>query len=385
MSKSLKNLNIEPIILSQITEENRQKEEIIDGIKILRFDCGNLVDKIKKFNNVSEDEKKELSEKLFKPSDIENTAMKLAKELHLFIQEYKPKAIHVHNSYFITPYALYFLKQNYDTFPTTSFYFWSHSPVSKLTLPSGEKSNLYGVLTSFQNLFKRIFAISKAVQNDMTKMGIKSTVNYLGIDIDLFSKRLDIKNNFREKFNIDENAFVLLFCGRIIEEKGLAILPEIYREMITRDKAFLRMHVLIVGDGRYKKELQGLITENKLENRFHFTIVNTDDELVDIYSSADCFILPSKREALGLSLIEAMSCSLPCIASDLPGIKELLTHTQNGLIVPSENKQELIRWISGLISNKNLRKTLGSEARKTIVENFNFKTHLDFFMMKLLK
>ena len=188
MSKALKNLNIEPIILTQITESNQEKEEIMDDIKILRFDCGDLMDKIKKFNDASEEEKKILSQELFKPSDIENTAMKLAKEFHLFIKEYKPRAIHVHNSYFITPYALYFLKQNHDTFSTTSFYFWSHSPASKMVLPSGEESNLYGVLTSFQNLFQRVFAISKAVQNDMTKVGIKSTVNYIGIDIDFFKQ-----------------------------------------------------------------------------------------------------------------------------------------------------------------------------------------------------
>ena len=162
-------------------------------------------------------------------------------------------------------------------------------------------------------------------------------------------------------------------------------MPEIYNEMITRDSSFRTMRVLIVGEGRYKKELEELITRNKLEKRFHFTSVNSDDDLVDIYSIADCFILPSKREALGLSLIEAMSCSLPCIASDLSGIKELITHTQNGLIVPPENKAELIRWISGLHSNKNLREALGSEARKTVEEYFNFRTHLDYFMKRLLR
>ncbi|NHJ32750.1 MAG: glycosyltransferase family 4 protein [Asgard group archaeon] len=385
MSKALKNLNIEPIILTQITESNQEEEEVIDGIKVLRFNCGDLVDRIKKFNNASEDEKKILSENLFKPSDIENTAMKLAKEFHLFIKENKPKAIHIHNSYFITPYALYFLKQNHDTFPTTSFYFWSHSPTSKLVLPSGEESNLYGVLTSFQNLFKGVFAISKSVQNDMTKMGIKSKVNYIGINIDLFKKRSSYHTNFREKLGISENAFLLLYVGRIIEEKGLAVLPEIYNEMISRDKSFLTMHVLIVGDGRYKKNLEELIVSSKLEKRFHFLTVKSDDDLVDIYSCADCFILPSKREALGLSLIEAMSCSLPCIASDLPGIKELITHPQNGLIIPPENKAELIRWVSGLHTNKNLRKSLGSEARKTVEEYFNFRTHLDYFIKRLMK
>jgi len=385
MSKALKNLNIEPIILTLKTAGNQQKEEVIDDIKIMRFECGDFIDRIQKFNNASEEEKQILSDTLFKPSDIENTAMKLSKEFHLFIKEYKPTAIHVHNSYFITPYALYFLKQNHDTFPTTSFYFWSHSPTLKLILPSGEESNLYGVLTSFQNLFKGVFAISKSVQTDMTKVGIKSKVNYIGIDIDFFKKRLTPKTNVREKFEIPDNAFLLLYAGRIIEEKGLAVLPEIYNEMITRDKSFRTMHVLIVGKGRYKKKLEEIVTKNKLEKRFHFTSVSSDEDLVDIYSSADCFILPSKREALGLSLIEAMSCSLPCIASDLSGIKELITQTKNGLIVPPENKAELIRWISGLYSNKNLREALGSEARKTIEEYFNFRTHLDYFMKRLLR
>ena len=273
------------------------------------------------------------------------------------------------------------MKQKYNRLP--KFYFWVHSPSRELILPSGEKTNLYKTLASFQNVFTEIFSVSKSVFDNLQKPGIKNKVRYLGIDAKVFKKNTENKESIREKLGISQNAFVVLYTGRIIEDKGLDLLPDIAKQLIDRGDAYIKIHYLLVGDGDYKQTLEEKINQMGVHHRFHFAFAHTDEELVDYYSSADCFILPTRREALGLSLLEAMSCSLPCVVTDLPSIKETITHGKNGLLVPQDNISEFVRWISSIFSNKKIREEMSAEARTTIEENFDFNRHYRIFLMKL--
>ena len=110
MSKALAEEDTEVTILS-LKAEKLPTDEVIDGIQIKRLDCGNLIDRINRYNNLNEDERQAHVKELFNKNDIEDTALKLAQGLNSFIDEFEPTAIHFHNSYFIAPYALYFLKQ----------------------------------------------------------------------------------------------------------------------------------------------------------------------------------------------------------------------------------------------------------------------------------
>ncbi|HUT82055.1 MAG TPA: glycosyltransferase family 4 protein [Candidatus Bathyarchaeia archaeon] len=382
---SLNKTNNEAIILTQKTKQDNLDEEIIDGIKVVRLECGDFIDRIEEFNKLPEEERNAKAKELFKKNDIEKTALKLANELNSFILKYKPKAFHFHNSYFLSPYALYFLKQNYRYEFPPSYYFWSHSPSMDLVLPDGSTSKLFSALKSFQNEYKGIFAISQSVNESMIKYGIDSKLRYLGVDLTVFSKRDNPKTITREILGLHPKAFVILFTGRILKEKGLDLLPEIFKQLIQRDEKYVIINFLITGDGDYKSELQNKIKELGFEKNFHFIRAQNEDELVDIYSLADCFILPSRREALGLSLLEALSCSLPSIATDLPGIRELIIHTKNGLLVPMDNISEYLRWITGLYSNANLRENLKLNSRKSVKELFSYETHLNFFIKRLTR
>ena len=376
---------METIILTQKTKQDSKIEDDIDNIKIIRFDCGDFIDRINEFNNLNYHEKEKLAGELFKKEDIESAALKLAEHLYNFIKEFKPSSIHFHNSFFISPYALYFLKQTYKLSAPPSYYFWCHSPTIQLVLPNGTKSNLYNALASFQNHFKGVFAISKNVHQQLLNYGIQNKVRYLGIDTNYFVKRNQITLDIRKNLGISENAFILTYTGRFLKDKGLAKLLAIYKKLVERDKKFLTINVLLVGDGSYKQEFKNLIAKENLDHRFHFTKVSNDSDLVDIYSQSNCFILPTKREAIGLSLMEAMSCNLPCIATDLPGTRELITHMKNGLLIPEEKEEEYLRWISSLYSSKSLRNTLSTAARKTIEEEFSFTDHINYFIKRLIR
>ncbi|MHA1155925.1 MAG: glycosyltransferase family 4 protein [Candidatus Heimdallarchaeota archaeon] len=372
------------VILTQLTKNDQEEETIIEGIPVKRLDCGDLVDRIEKFSTTPIEERMILAEDLFNDNDLETTGLKLAGELAEFINKNKPQVIHFHNSYFISPYALYFLKQRLNTYTTPSFYFWTHSPPMDIILPDGKKDSIYSALSSFQNLFKGIFSVSHSVKDYLLKAGINSKVKYLGVNTEVFAKNEEKRKQVREKFGISESAFVVLYTGRIIKEKGLDLFPTIYQELLKKGDSYVKIQFLIVGEGRYKEELIEKLKQEKIDHNFHFTAAETEEDLAVLYSSADCFLLPTRREALGLSLLEAMSCSLPCLVTDLSGVKEIITHGKNGIIFPKDDTTEIVRWISALFSNKNMREDLAQQTRITITEKFSAEMHYRNFIRRLL-
>lgn len=371
-------------IVTLKTKIHPLEEEHIDGIDVVRFDCGDFLDRVDEFSKIAPDKREEVAEEYFRDNDIENTSFKLAEKLLEFIKKERPSSIHYQNSFFLAPYAVYFLRQNFGVRESPAFYFWCHSPSSNLVLPNGQASALYSSLSSFQNLFKQVFAVSKSVHNELLQAGINSKVRYLGIDIEIFTKNAYKGKEIRKQLGISEGTFLILYTGRIIKEKGLNLLPDIYKDLVKREDAYRTVQFLLVGEGNYKEELLEQLKSDQIDNRFHFTSVTSDEELVNIYSAADCFILPSQREALGLSLLEAMSCSLPCVVNDLPSIREIVEHKRNGIFVPKNDISEFVRWIASLFKNKILREELSLAARKTIEEKFSDKTHYKFFTLKYM-
>ncbi|MFW9923111.1 MAG: glycosyltransferase family 4 protein [Candidatus Thorarchaeota archaeon] len=373
------------MIIALLSKKDDLREEVIDNIPVYRLNCGDFIDRIDEFNSLPESEKEFKARELFHENDIETTGLKLAEELALFIKERNIQVIHFHNSFFISPYALYFLKQKIELSRAPPFYFWVHSPSKSMTLPNGKVSDLYNALTSFQNLFKEIYAVSNSVHNSLLNFGINSKVKYLGVDPNFYQINNDSRKEMREKLGFSEHSFVVIYTGRIIEEKGLDLLPKIYKELIKRDHKNIITKFLLVGDGNYKDRLLQELEKENITNRFTFVSPVSQEDLVDYYSSADCFILPSRREALGLSLLEAMSCSLPCVVNDLPSVHEIIQHPQNGIIIPQNNITEYVRWISSLIINKQLRRTIADNARTTIEEKFNNQSHYKYFVFRLIK
>ncbi|MEA2071798.1 MAG: glycosyltransferase family 4 protein [Asgard group archaeon] len=384
MCHSLQKKDHEVAIITLLSLRDSKKKEVIDEIPVYRLFCGDFIDRIYEYNQLSPEEKSEKESTLFHENDIELTSFLLAKSLNEFLDEHKVYSIHFHNSFFLGPNALYILKQQFPRRYVPSFYFWCHSPDKYLVLPNGENSSLYDALASFQNQFKRIFAVSQAVHDELLHAGISSTVNYLGIDCDFFKKQEINQEQLLNECNFPDNSFVYLYSGRLLEEKGLGILPDIFQNLLNRDSSFAKGRFLILGEGEFAETLQKKISEKSLEDYFHITFTLDNEKLREYYSLADLFIYPTKREALGLSLLEAMSCSLPCIASDLPATAEVIHHLQNGILVPMNNHNEFIRWISTLYNDKALRNSLGFKAHKTIKEKFSHKKHLEFFLRKLI-
>ncbi|MGZ4881645.1 MAG: glycosyltransferase, partial [Halobacteriota archaeon] len=92
-----------------------------------------------------------------------------------------------------------------------------------------------------------------------------------------------------------------------------------------------------------------------------------------LHSLADIFVFPSFYENCPLSVLESMASRRPVIASDIPGISELITHKRDGLLVQSGNVEQLARAVVTLIRDDTLREELGRNAQETVEKHYNWK------------
>ncbi len=166
----------------------------------------------------------------------------------------------------------------------------------------------------------------------------------------------------------------IIFVGRLVERKGVKYLVE----------AFQRVHksiphqLIIIGDGPERSQLEEMVTRSGIKDRVKFTGKISDDALTRYYKSSSFFVLPAvydkkgDTEGLGVVLLEAMSYAKPVIASNVGGITDIVVDHENGLLVPPADPAALAQAIVKLARSKQLRRTLGGEARKTVDEKFNW-------------
>ncbi len=205
----------------------------------------------------------------------------------------------------------------------------------------------------------KIIAVSKAVERDLIhRYGIakeKIRVIYNGIDI----------NNFKQKEFMSDNARIQIgSAGRLTEQKGFAILIEALAEL--KD---LNFHCTIVGEGVKRTELETLIRTLNLDERVSLPGLSSD--VPEFLHGLDIFVLPSLWEGLGIAVLEAGATSLPVIASNVDGIREIITDTKDGLLFEPGDAHILASKLRSLINNADERERLGRALRVAVAEHFS--------------
>lgn len=127
--------------------------------------------------------------------------------------------------------------------------------------------------------------------------------------------------------------------------------------------------LVIGGNGRQKSELTELAKQTGIEAHCSFVgeICDRDAFLKDL----DIFVAPSRQEAFGIHICEAMERGLPIIGAGVGGIPELISHNESGLIFAPESKTELVDALKKMINDDNFRKTSGAESRKKVEQLFD--------------
>jgi glycosyltransferase involved in cell wall biosynthesis len=176
----------------------------------------------------------------------------------------------------------------------------------------------------------------------------------------------------------------VLFVGNLYQQpaKGVDILLHAWRRVHVQ---FPDATLQIVGDG-VVPEYKELTDRLRITDAVRF--LGKQSELSGYYSSADLFVLPSRREGMSNALMEAMMHGVPCIATDISGCQDLITKNVNGILVPPGDPVLLANGISYLLSNPAMAKVMGEKGRETIISNFDILDVADQYLIlykKLLK
>jgi glycosyltransferase involved in cell wall biosynthesis len=118
-----------------------------------------------------------------------------------------------------------------------------------------------------------------------------------------------------------------------------------------------------------------LVRELGIKEKVRF--LGKQQELVQILSAADLFLMPSQSESFGLSALEAMACEVPVISTSVGGLPELQVHGETGFIAEIGDVDRMARYSIDLLSNPTKQKMFGAAARKRAVENFDVKKVVD--------
>ena len=180
---------------------------------------------------------------------------------------------------------------------------------------------------------------------------------------------------------------LILSVGRLREKKGFPILINACRRLADEGVAF---RCEIVGYGPDAEKLQTLIDRSGLRSLVQLVGKLTHEQLILRYRAATLFVLPCQisadgdRDGIPNVLLEAMAMQLPVVSTDVSGIPEVVQHRINGLIVPPENSDALMKAMRCLIENPAMRKELGANGRQVVAARFSNETNLKLLRSLLL-
>lgn len=242
----------------------------------------------------------------------------------------------------------------------------SHDLLQKVSDSQKEiiRSRISSLVSTF--IFKKVFKnidiflpltqwCADSLITDFNVNPVKINKTLLPVDLSLW-KPLDTKNN---------NKVVLLFVGNDFKRKGGEFIVELYERYLA---GFSILRIVSNDDCiKDKKFIDGV---EIIQDISHENI----KRLINIYQTSDIFVFPTRKDQLGLVLIEAMSTGLPVISTDVGGTSEIVRHRVNGYLMPYElNMEDWAEKIRYLSENVNILKEYGDNSRKIAEEEFSIE------------
>jgi len=253
------------------------------------------------------------------------------------------------------------------------FYFHDDMPRHKYAL-------YHGIEKSVAQITDRILVQSQEDFDTAVTTGLGSAekIRYLGNGIDL--KRFDMtvlneerRAALREELRVPQSRGPILgITGRITEEKGFG---ELIEALSFLHEDFPEAHLIVIGGqlsterDAFQDRLVDFIGEHGLDSHVTFTGFRSD--VPELLSLLDVFVLPSYREGLPRSILEAMAMELPVVATRIRGCREAVVDRVTGLLVPARDSRALKGAISQILSDRELASRFGKAGRERVVRTFD--------------
>lgn len=197
---------------------------------------------------------------------------------------------------------------------------------------------------------------------------VKAIENF--VDTEKYKPNLDVRTSLIEKYET-QNKIVISCIRRLCDKNGV-------RYAVEAMKYLSDDYILLVGgDGDCKDELEGIITREELENRVRLLGSLDSEKVIELYNISDYVLVPSVtvnglQEATSISALEAMSFGIPVIASAIGGLKQMITDSENGILVQERSSHEIAEAIIRLQQDKYLKDKISKNARNEVINKYSY-------------
>ena len=199
----------------------------------------------------------------------------------------------------------------------------------------------------------------------------------VGIDCTFYGKAGERRQETRRALGVGDGEIMLLSVGELIENKNHAV---VLRALGGMDLSNLRYFIAGVGDR--KDALEHQAKELGIHDRV--TLLGYRTDVRDLLGAADIYLLPSRREGLNASMMEAMAAGLPCICTDTRGNDDLIAEKQGGFRLHPEAENVWSKAIARLAADEGLRARFGAFNAKRIREAFS-REHVQKRMRRIYR
>ncbi len=225
-----------------------------------------------------------------------------------------------------------------------------------------------------QNLsvYRKCFCCVKTpfVKDNLKRFGIERTiVTPVGLDTDLLRKDFEQFNRIelKKKYGYQQDDKVLLFIGRLIEEKQPVRMIELLSEIRERDKSY---KLLMVGSGELKTAIEAKISQLNMFEHIQIIERIPNNEIWELYRFADAFVNLNQHEIFGMAILEAMYYGCKVVAWEAPGPNYVIENGKSGWLVKSN--EEAVRTIIDLQETQILE-----NANARVINHFTWNSSAD--------
>lgn len=221
-------------------------------------------------------------------------------------------------------------------------------------------------------LVNQVVAVSEHVREVAIHRGgvprgrIETILN--GIDVDSYAtKQTDSRARIRGELGLDGDDQLVGIVARLTPEKDHGTLLRAVARLRESDE---RVHLALVGDGELREELTRL--SERLGIRAHTHFLGTRTDVPDVLSALDVFVLSSKIEGLGITLLEAMAAGVPVIGTAAGGIPEVIADGDTGRLTPVGDPHAMAEAVSWVLSHSDDAARMARRAATLVRERFGF-------------
>lgn len=282
---------------------------------------------------------------------------------------------HVHHPFISGSIALrFFPPRNIPVVFTnhTRYDLYAHAYLPILPEVIGETA-MRAFLPSFCRSMDLVIAPSRGLADVLKHFGVDAPIQVIPNGVNLEPFRNPVEPHERSELGIDPEAVVLIYVGRLGPEKNL---PFLLRSFAGTAHAQENVHLVIVGDGPERDNLEDRASQSGVGERVHFTGFVPYEKVPNYLSMADAFVTASVTEVHPLTVIEAMARGLPVLGIDSPGVADSIEEGVSGFL-SSDDLATYTAKMMRMVSDREKRLAMGKNAQQAVTMfDINRTVHL---------